>query len=220
MKRILSILLALTMLLTLSVPAFAEEKQKAAPTISKEDMSFYLNDLDDVKTYPVYFMGDSDVPYFSLADWAELMTYLMHTYIKKDQNISFELSFSMENNTGVLTREDGYPAYFDCDKDSIYFWDYDAFQRPDEDRVLIDILGVGNPSSNEEVMYFQRCPGSYERYGKDVTLNLASYGIDMVADHPVHERVLQRRGLLCRAVRRHGSGLRRILSHGRAVPRR
>ena len=49
-------------------------------------------------------MGDSDVPYFSLADWAELMTYLMHTYIKKDQNISFELSFSMEGNTGVLTR--------------------------------------------------------------------------------------------------------------------
>ena len=182
MKRILSILLALTMLLTLSVPAFAEETKNETPAISKEDMSFYLNDLDDMKTYPVYFMGGSDVPYFSLADWAELMTYLMHTYIKKDQNISFELSFSMEGNTGVLTREDGYPAYFDCDADSVYFWDYDAFQRPDEDRVLIDILGVGNPGSEEEVMYFQRCPGSYERYGKDVTLNLASYGIDMVAD--------------------------------------
>ncbi len=182
MKRIFSILLALTMLLTLSVPAFAEETKNAAPTISKEDMSFYLNDLDDVKSYPVYFMGDSDVPYFSLADWAELMTYLMHTYVKKDQDISFELSFSMENNTGVLTREDGYPAYFDCDKDSIYFWDYDGFQRPDEDRVLIDILGTDNPGSDEEVMYFQRCPGSYERYGKDVTLELGSYGVDMVAD--------------------------------------
>ena len=180
MKKILSIVLTLAMLLSLSAAAFAEETK--APAISAKDMSFYLNDLDDVKTYPVYFMGDSDVPYFSLADWAELMTYLMHTYIKKDQNISFELSFSMEDNTGVLTREDGYPAYFDCDADSVYFWDYDAFQRPDEDRVLIDILGVGNPGSEEEVMYFQRCPGSYERYGKDVTLNLASYGIDMVAD--------------------------------------
>ena len=180
MKKILSIVLTLAMLLSLSAAAFAEETK--APVISAKDMSFYLNDLDDVKTYPVYFMGDSDVPYFSLADWAELMTYLMHTYIKKDQNISFELSFSMEGNTGVLTREDGYPAYFDCDADSVYFWDYDAFQRPDEDRVLIDILGVGNPGSEEEVMYFQRCPGSYERYGKDVTLNLASYGIDMVAD--------------------------------------
>ena len=87
MKKLLSILLALTMLLSLCVPAFAEETK--APVISAKDMSFYLNDLDDVKTYPVYFMGDSDVPYFSLADWAELMTYLMHTYIKKDQNISF-----------------------------------------------------------------------------------------------------------------------------------
>ena len=182
MKRIFSILLALTMLLTLSVPAFAEETKNAAPAISKEDMSFYLNDLDDVKSYPVYFMGGSDVPYFSLADWAELMTYLMRTYVKKGQDISFELSFSMEDNTGVLTREDGYPVYFDCDKDSIYFWDYDAFQRPDEDRVLIDILGTDNPGSDDEVMYFQRCPGSYERYGKDVTLDLGSYGIDMVAD--------------------------------------
>ena len=182
MKRILSILLALTMLLTLSVPAFAEEAKNETPAISKEDMSFYLNDLDDMKTYPVYFMGGSDVPYFSLADWAELMTYLMRTYVKKGQDISFELNFSMENNTGVLTREDGYPAYFDCDKDSIYFWDYDGFQRPDEDRVLIDILGTDNPGSDEEVMYFQRCPGSYERYGKDVTLDLGSYGIDMVAD--------------------------------------
>ncbi len=180
MKKILSIVLTLAMLLSLSAAAFAEETK--APVISAKDMSFYLNDLDDVKTYPVYFMGDSDVPYFSLADWAELMTYLMHTYIKKDQNISFELSFSMEGNTGVLTREDGYPAYFDCDADSVYFWDYDAFQRPDEDRVLIDILGTDNPGSDDEVMYFQRCPGSYERYGKDVTLDLGSYGIDMVAD--------------------------------------
>ena len=71
MKKILSIVLTLAMLLSLSAAAFAEETK--APVISAKDMSFYLNDLDDVKTYPVYFMGDSDVPYFSLADWAELL---------------------------------------------------------------------------------------------------------------------------------------------------
>ena len=178
MKKILSILLALAMLLSLSSAAFASE----APAIRSENMSFYIYDLEDVKTYPIYFMGDSDVPYFSLADWAALMNYLMHSYVKKDQNISFELSFSMEDNTGVLTREDGYPAYFDCDKDFIYFWDYDAFQRPDKGRVLIDILGVDNPASDEDAQYFQRCTGSYERYGRDVKVDLASYGIDMVAD--------------------------------------
>ena len=117
MKKILSILLALAMLLSLSSAAYASE----APAIRSENMSFYLNDLEDVKTYPVYFMGDSDVPYFSLADWAALMNYLMHSYVKKDQNISFELSFSMEDNTGVLTREDGYPAYCDWAQDLIYF---------------------------------------------------------------------------------------------------
>ena len=59
MKRFLSILLALTMLLPLSAAAFAEEANKESPAISAKDMSFYLNDLDDRKTYPVYFMGDS-----------------------------------------------------------------------------------------------------------------------------------------------------------------
>ena len=27
--------------------------------ITSRDMNFYLNDLDDMKTYPVYFMGES-----------------------------------------------------------------------------------------------------------------------------------------------------------------
>ena len=27
--------------------------------ITSRDMNFYLNDLDDMKIYPVYFMGES-----------------------------------------------------------------------------------------------------------------------------------------------------------------
>ena len=59
MKRFLSILLAFTMVLSLCIPAFAEEAKNGTPAISVRDMSFYLNDLDDMKTYPVYFMGES-----------------------------------------------------------------------------------------------------------------------------------------------------------------
>ena len=182
MKKIVSALLILVFACTLlfSSTACAAED----PVITDRKMTFYLNSLEDVRTYPVYFMGDSDVPYFSLADWAELMPYLMKTYIKKGQDISFDLSFSMEGDIGILVRKDGdpYPALFDCAEDTIYFLDYDAFQRPDEDRLLIDALTADSPHSAEDVKYFQRTAGSYERYGTDLKLDLGSYGIDLVTD--------------------------------------
>ena len=91
----------------------------AKQEITSKDMTFYLSSVDDTRTHPVYFVGDSDVPYISLADWAELMTYLMKTYINKDQNITFDLSFSKEGETGTLTRTDGdpYTMTVDCAAD-------------------------------------------------------------------------------------------------------
>ena len=55
----------------------AGEKQE----ITSKDMTFYLYGVEDTRTQPVYFVGDSDVPYLSLEDWGELMTYLMKEHI-------------------------------------------------------------------------------------------------------------------------------------------
>ena len=161
-----------------TLPELAAE----TPAITEKDMSFYINSVDNVRTYPVYFLGDSDVPYFSLADWAELMPYLERTYSYPGQDISYELSFSLEGETGTLMREDGFSAVFDCAADTICFFDFDAFRRPDTDRVLLDILTADQPKSEEEVQYFRRAEGSYERYGDEVVLDLAAYGIDRGAD--------------------------------------
>ena len=64
MKKLISILVTLALLMTLCVPALGE-----APAITKKDMTFYICDAKDQRTLPVYFMGNSDVPYLSLTDY-------------------------------------------------------------------------------------------------------------------------------------------------------
>ena len=230
MKKLLSILLVLAMVISLGLTAFAEgekddpdlktflselaEKDKvteedlselltilgnriaeeigtglsdadAKQEITSKDMTFYLYGVDDTRMQPVYFVGDSDVPYLSLEDWGELMTYLMKEYINKDQNITFGLSFSKDGETGTLTRTDGdpYTMTVDCAADTITFVDYDAFVLPEADRVLLDVLDSDSPHSEEETGLFSRVSGSsYERYGDEVVLDLGAYGIDLVAD--------------------------------------
>ena len=179
LTKLAGILLILALFLSLCVSAFAETN-----AITKKDMTAYLNDAKDTRTIPVYFVGDSDVPYLSLADWSDLYTYMMKSLVHSGQDISFDLAFSKEGSTGTLTRKDGdpYTMVVDCDADTITFVDYDAFIRPEADRVLIDVLSSDDPHSDEDLSLFRRTSESYERYGDKVVLNVGSYGIDLVSD--------------------------------------
>ena len=180
MKKFLGILLALTMLLSLGATSLADD----ASAIAAKDMTWYLCSADEVRTQPVYFVGDSDVPYISLEDWAELYPYLLRNNTYKNQHISFDLAFSRDGETGTLTRTDGapYTMVVDCAADTITFYDYDAFLRPEEDRVLLDVLTADSPHSDDDMQLFRRTEGSYERYGDQVVLDCGAYGIDLAAD--------------------------------------
>ena len=181
MKKALSILLATLILTSFGICVFAEETETEDFFLSEKEMDFYMDDPEKVETHTIYFPEDSDVPYISLRDWADIMTRLFKM-MADDENYAYRLSFSMEDGIGILTREDGYTASFDPEYDVISFLDYDAFVRQNADRLLIDILSVDEPGPNEEAKYFHRSEGSYERYGKTVTLHLADYGIDLFSD--------------------------------------
>ncbi len=178
MKQLISMILTL-ILAAAAFPAPAEGA--ASPAMTMKELPFYLNDEKDTRTIHVYFPADSDVPYLSLADWAEVMTDLMRNEIYPDRGISFSLTSAVSGEIGVLAREDGYTMTVDCAADTIHFLDYDAFLRPDPSRVLIDILSADN-ASLEKPVYFSRTGGSYERYGNEVTLEAGAYGIDLVSD--------------------------------------
>ncbi len=216
-KRIFTLALTLALLLTLSVPALArtgktesapEEAgslpdrpgslihEAMAPDITKKDMTFYLCRTDDTRTLPVYFVGGSDVPHVSLRDWAEMYGHIMRTYVDKGDTPQYDLTFSIDGQTAVLTRSDGdpYTMTVDCASDTITFLDFDAFFRLEPDRVLLDVLEAASSRSDEARSLFKRTPGSYERYGDEVVIDAGAYGIDFVSDGQICYMPLQTLG--------------------------
>ena len=206
-KKMISIILTMAMILSLSAcnvylpgagatlpaaegaDAASDATSKAVPKqsadITSKDMTWYVCDKEDTRTLPVYFIGDSDVPYVSLEEWAELYPYMLKTYIHKgDEDLAYGLGYTRDGETGILTRTDGdpYTMTVDCDADTITFYDYDAFQRLEADRVLIDVLEADSSHSDDEISLFRRAEGSYERYGDMLVLDAGAYGIDLVAD--------------------------------------
>ena len=153
---------------------------ETAPLLTEKEMTFYMVSEEDAQTRSVWFIGDSDVPYVSLEDWAKLMPYLVRRYVRGDS--PFALAYTKEGETGILTREDGYTVSFDCAEDRICFSDYDAFLHLQGDGMLIDVLGVDNSSTDGEGRLLRRREGSYGYSGESLVLEPGAYGIDMVAD--------------------------------------
>ncbi len=171
--------LILAMLL-LVCTAFAEGTK-----ITSKDMDFYFISDEYSMPVPVYFIGESDVPYVSLQDYGELYTFMMQSLSEPHEGEEpFGLAFSQFGEIGKLTRTDGdpYPMTVDCAADTITFFDYDAWLRPEADRVLIDVLSADGAHSDEDKSLFQRTDKSYERYGDPVVVDCGAYGIDLVAD--------------------------------------
>ena len=188
-KKLMIILAALISAIGLSscdVDVNAPESSDAKNhVISKKDMPIYIFDPENMDTMPVFFIGDSDVPYVSLEDWSELYSVMMNEMNSDySKQIPFSLEYSIDGNTAVLTRIDSepYTMTVDCDADTITFSDYDAFGRLSDNKVLIDLLAADTAEMNGEAYYFKRAAGSYERYGHEVVINAGEYGIDFVAD--------------------------------------
>ena len=178
-KMYFSLALILAMLL-LACTAFAEEIEKTS-----KDMNFYFISDEYVQPMTVYFIGESDVPYMSLEDYGELFSSVMQSLSDPHEGEeSYGLAFSQFGEIGKLTRTDGlpYPMTVDCAADTITFFDYDAWLRPEADRVLIDVLSADGAHSEEEKSLFHRTDKSYERYGDPVVVDCGAYGIDLIAD--------------------------------------
>ena len=182
MKKILCWLTLLCLPLATALNALAEG---GAPVIAGRTVDFYYGNPDTVLPASVYFIDGSDVPFLALSDWQAVIDGLAmcDTDIAQARaGDSFQFNFSMRGNTGVLTREDGYTAEFDCDADTIHFPDYDAFLRLNHNSFLTDMVGIDESGPDEPVRYLRRSRIiSYQRYGSEVTINAADYGVDFIA---------------------------------------
>jgi len=187
MRRSLCWLVALCLLATalpaLSVlpalPALAEGA--GAHAIETRTMDFYYYDPDTSMPVEVHFIDGSDVPYLALSDWPAVMRGMVEA---DADNAAIPIpAFSMAGSVGTLTREeDGYAVEFDCDADTIHFLDYDAYMRIPGDTFIIDMLdGISTVDEDGSVRYFARQADSYQRYGREVTIDAGAYGIDFIA---------------------------------------
>lgn len=123
----------------------------------------------------VFLDGVTDVPYVSVESFKDLFGSMMAS----PQSPDLALTMEEDGECVTLKRESGYPVKIAFDENYIYFWDLDAFFRMTEDVVLMD---------NLDSMYFDEDGGlrylevtdSFERYGRDVTVDAGHYGIDLV----------------------------------------
>lgn len=148
-------------------------------SFESQKVDVYLNSTQSYITMPLYFIdGVTDLPYVNLPDWAEIMAEYYHT-VGNDGD--YALKLEADGPVLQLTRENGYSLIADFDKAELTFDDYDAFMHGSGNSALLDLIQEESGFDTEgETILFQRVEeGSFDRYGRAVTLDLSAYNIDV-----------------------------------------
>ena len=144
-------------------------------SITQEVFPCYLDSLENEIDLPVYFVnGVTDLPYINLSDWADIMTTVSYFYGDED----YELYLETDGHVALLTRDNEYWMLADFQEGTIAFEDYDAFVHSSGDTNLIDSVSTDlKTEEGTDILVKRNDKGSYDRYGKEVTLNLKDYNI-------------------------------------------
>ena len=202
MKKLLSILLALTMVLSLGVTAFADETGEESKSLLEKLGSGELFTVDEhtyqieTKTVPLYqgfsdadstfeielaFLdGETNVPYVSLETMKEMLYRWISLAKASEGGKNYDLEIEKNGDTVILTRENQYPVKINFAENTIEFYDYDAFIKISPDAPLMDVIASTGYDDNGEPALFQKSDTSFERFGDPLTLKPGAYGIDLV----------------------------------------
>ena len=202
MKKLLSVLLILAMVLSLGVTAFANEtSEENKPMIEKLASGELFTVKDhryqiETKTVPLYqgfsdadstfeielaFLdGETNVPYVSLETMKEMLYRWISLAKASEGGKSYDLEIEKNGDIVILTRENRYPVRINFAENTIEFYDYDAFIKISPDAPLMDVIASSGYDANGEPALFQKSDTSFERYGDPLTLKPGDYGIDLV----------------------------------------
>ena len=192
MKRLLTILITLSMLLGCTAAAAAEESEDV-PQIEGKTFPVYVYTQENIwdEDFPLYFTdGAEDLPYVDLKDWAGLMSYIYDA--EKDMSYrGFQVSCEVQEdeNKVILTRENGYTMEADFEKDRISYEDYIAFHQRTNGSYM-DVSMFAEEDKNGQPFLLQRIEGR-NLYGDYTVLDLDRYGIRMIAQDGKHLVPLQ-----------------------------
>ena len=181
MKRLLSIIMATTMILSMNVLTFAEETHE----ITKATFPLY-NDINEMGIdMTLYFLdGATDLPYIEVNDWQKLIDGFFDTPTK---HIGFSLKADgsivtyTRNNDDPEAVDNGATMMLDFDKDYVEFNDYNLFCKRGISSTILDMVTLNVVNEAGEPALLEKVDtGSFTRYGDALKLSLADYGIDLV----------------------------------------
>ena len=154
-----------------------QEEDYSQVSISEIQLPCYYFDLDQSVDMPLYFVDEAeDLPYVNLSDWANLLATCYMTYGYD----GYELALETDGPVVQFTRENGTSLLFDFEDQTIIFEDYDEFCHLPDDNSLIDMVASDSVDDNGNPVLLNRIEkGSFDRHGREITLDLGSYQIPM-----------------------------------------
>ncbi len=181
MKKLLRILLILSMFAYLGVTAFAAETHE----ITSAAFPLYFDSDDMGMDVTLYFLdGVTDLPYIEVNDWLSLMDNFF-------DGPGTDINYSIETDGPVVTytrhnsdseaRDNGATMVIDFDKNSIDFMDYNVFCLRGNAATLLDTVTMNLLNEAGEPVLLEKIDtGSFTRYGDELVFPLSDYGIDLI----------------------------------------
>ncbi len=162
----------------------------AAHEIERKTTTIYYGDMEAEHRGEIdlFFVdGATDVPYISVETARDVLIRM----VREMGAPNYDLTMETKGERVMLSRETYYPVVFDCQEDTIAFWDYDAFMNQNPKATLMDLVGFSGFNEKGEAELFQRSDTSFERYGEAITFRPGDYGIDMFWQEGTHYLPLQ-----------------------------
>ncbi len=175
MKKSISLILAVLMIFSMQPIASAE-----ADTFEERTYPCYIASLENEGEVTLAFLnGVDDLPYIDMETWSSILYVVCADGLGIED---FDLSYEVDGNSLVITRENGYEMVIDADEDTISFTDYNRFLSFDsDDSMLIEIVSASGFNEDGENSLFQRNrKASFDRYGDAKTIHLADYDINIL----------------------------------------
>ena len=153
-----------------------ESSDRGKVSVTARTYPCYLFYFDSVRDLPVYFADNApDIPYINLEDWKDIMVALYNDVLEIG---GYDLEMETDGHTVLFTRENDYTALFDFIEGTIDFEDFDAFFHAPGDTSLLDTVTTNLTNEDGVPTLLKRLEkGSFDRYGKEVVLNLSDYDI-------------------------------------------
>ena len=179
--------LALLMVFCLAMPRAAlSEAESAAPAVhefTREEKTMYVFNDSTTIDLPLFFLSDApDLPYIEITALLNLISQCAAEMGHPQFLLRCEPDEADEMQV-LISRENGYTAVLDMGRGTLVYKDYDAFVQTSAQYSLIDIVSFNTEDDAQESIFQRIDQGTFDRYGKELEVDLAAYGINLYYDH-------------------------------------